>query len=84
MSIDTDVLVLGAGFSGLLTASKLKDAGVTNFKMIDGSGDFGGTVGWASSVVSWVLFANSCHSSALSVVLEPLSWCWLRFGGLLL
>ncbi len=64
ISVDTDVLVLGSGFSGLLTASKLKDAGITNFKMIDGSGDFGGTVGWDldHSVLFYLLTLVVAHS----------------------
>lgn len=42
MKINTTVLILGAGFSGITTAAKLKEAGVTDFKFIDKAGDFGG------------------------------------------
>ncbi len=44
ISEDTDVVVLGAGFAGLLAASRLKQAGVANMRIIDIGGDFGG--GW--------------------------------------
>ncbi|KAI9026047.1 putative monooxygenase [Hyaloraphidium curvatum] len=46
IDLDLDVLVLGTGFSGILTASKLKDRGITSFKMLDAAGDFGGTWYW--------------------------------------
>lgn len=46
LNINIEVLVMGAGFSGILTASKLKDAGITDFKIIDKASDFGGTWYW--------------------------------------
>lgn len=42
MNINTTVLILGGGFSGITTAAKLKDAGVTDFKVIDKAGAYGG------------------------------------------
>lgn len=38
-----DVLVMGAGFSGIGTAIQLKNRGIENFKIIDQGADFGGT-----------------------------------------
>jgi cation diffusion facilitator CzcD-associated flavoprotein CzcO len=38
-----DVLVMGAGFSGIGVAINLKNQGVENFKIIDLGNDFGGT-----------------------------------------
>jgi cation diffusion facilitator CzcD-associated flavoprotein CzcO len=43
---ETDVVVLGAGFGGMLTAARLRQAGIDNFRMIDKAGDFGGTWYW--------------------------------------
>ncbi len=41
-----DVAVIGAGFSGLMTAARLKERGVDNFRIIESGGDFGGTWYW--------------------------------------
>ena len=46
ISEDLDVAVLGTGFSGLLSAYHLKNAGVTNFRNIDHGGDWGGVWYW--------------------------------------
>ncbi|MBW8783334.1 MAG: NAD(P)/FAD-dependent oxidoreductase [Novosphingobium sp.] len=43
---DIDVAVLGAGWTGILAAYHLTNAGVTNFRMIDHAGNFGGTWYW--------------------------------------
>ena len=40
------VAVLGAGWGGILAATHLTDAGVTNFRNIDQAGDFGGVWYW--------------------------------------
>ena len=44
---DTDVAIIGAGISGLLTAANLKKQGITNVRVIDRAGDFGGTWYWS-------------------------------------
>ncbi len=46
LDIDIDVAVIGAGFSGLMAAARLKERGVTNFRIIESGGDFGGTWYW--------------------------------------
>jgi cyclohexanone monooxygenase len=43
---DIEVAVLGAGFAGLLAAARVKEAGISNLRVIDMSGDFGGTWYW--------------------------------------
>jgi cation diffusion facilitator CzcD-associated flavoprotein CzcO len=43
---DTEVAILGAGFAGMLTAIRLREAGITDLRMIDRAGDFGGTWYW--------------------------------------
>ena len=43
---DIEVAILGAGFGGMLMAARLKEAGISNFRMIEKAGDFGGTWYW--------------------------------------
>ena len=46
ISEDIDVAVLGGGFGGLITAARLKEAGVSNLRVIEMGGDFGGVWYW--------------------------------------
>ena len=46
LRIDIEVAVIGGGFSGLMAAARLKERGVTDFKVIEAGGDFGGTWYW--------------------------------------
>jgi cation diffusion facilitator CzcD-associated flavoprotein CzcO len=46
VSEDLDVAILGAGWTGLLAAYHLKQAGVSTFRNIDHAGDFGGVWYW--------------------------------------
>jgi cyclohexanone monooxygenase len=46
LSEDLDVAILGGGWSGILAAYHLKQAGVTTFRTIDFAGDFGGVWYW--------------------------------------
>ena len=43
---DIDVLIMGAGFSGVTAAYHLQQAGVTDFRHVDLAGNFGGTWYW--------------------------------------
>ena len=43
---DIDVLIVGGGFGGMLAAVRLQEAGITNFRIIEKAGDFGGTWYW--------------------------------------
>ncbi len=43
---DVDVVVIGGGFGGLLAGARLRQAGVTDLRMIEKGGDFGGTWYW--------------------------------------
>jgi cation diffusion facilitator CzcD-associated flavoprotein CzcO len=43
---EIDVVVLGAGFCGMMVAIQLKRAGVTSFRNVDHAGDWGGTWYW--------------------------------------
>ncbi|MEO5586286.1 MAG: NAD(P)/FAD-dependent oxidoreductase, partial [Novosphingobium sp.] len=46
ISEDIDVAILGGGWTGILSAYHLTQAGVTNFRNIDHAGNFGGTWYW--------------------------------------
>ena len=48
LTLDVDVIVIGGGFSGLMTAARLKERGITDFRVIESGGDFGGTWYWIS------------------------------------
>ena len=41
-----DVLVVGGGFGGLLSAARLREAGVQKIRIVESGGDFGGTWYW--------------------------------------
>lgn len=43
---ETEVVVVGGGFGGLLAAATLKKAGIDDLLMIEKAGDFGGTWYW--------------------------------------
>ncbi|MDH4147067.1 MAG: NAD(P)/FAD-dependent oxidoreductase [Acidimicrobiia bacterium] len=46
MHDEIDIAIIGGGFSGLLTAARLTDQGVTTFRIIEAGADFGGTWYW--------------------------------------
>ena len=46
ISEELDVLVIGAGFGGMLTGANLRKAGIASFRIVDIAGDFGGTWYW--------------------------------------
>ena len=43
---DTEVIVIGGGFGGLLAGARLREAGFTDVRLIEKGGDFGGTWYW--------------------------------------
>jgi cation diffusion facilitator CzcD-associated flavoprotein CzcO len=43
---ETDVVIVGAGFGGMMVAAHLHKLGVRSYRMIDKAGDFGGTWYW--------------------------------------
>ncbi|MCB2079217.1 MAG: NAD(P)/FAD-dependent oxidoreductase [Novosphingobium sp.] len=43
---ETDVVILGAGYCGMMVAAQLKKAGIDNFYNLDHGGNFGGTWYW--------------------------------------
>ena len=46
LTLELDVAVIGAGFSGLMAGARLKERGITNFRILDSAADFGGTWYW--------------------------------------
>jgi cyclohexanone monooxygenase len=44
--IDTEVVIAGAGWSGMLAAVRLKQQGIDDFRIVDKAADFGGTWYW--------------------------------------
>src|SRR5471032_2184391 len=43
---EVEVAVIGGGFGGLLAGARLREAGVTDIRIIEKGGDFGGTWYW--------------------------------------
>ena len=43
---DTDVLLIGGGFAGMLAGGRLREAGVENIRIVEKGGDFGGAWYW--------------------------------------
>ena len=43
---DTEVVILGGGFAGMLAAVNLLRRGITDFRIVEKGGDFGGTWYW--------------------------------------
>ncbi|MBL8772901.1 MAG: NAD(P)/FAD-dependent oxidoreductase [Phenylobacterium sp.] len=43
---DTEVVIIGGGFGGLLAGARLREAGLQDLRIIEKGGDFGGTWYW--------------------------------------
>ncbi len=46
IDVDTEVVILGGGFAGMLAAVNLLRRGITDFRIVEKGGDFGGTWYW--------------------------------------
>src|ERR1700693_2606297 len=52
---ELDAVIVGGGFGGLLAAARLQEVGITEIRIIEKAGDFGGT---------WVLHRHPCGQCA--------------------
>jgi cyclohexanone monooxygenase len=43
---EVDVVIIGAGFGGLLAGARLREAGIKTLRVVEAGGDFGGTWYW--------------------------------------
>ena len=43
VSEETEVVIVGGGFGGLLCGARLRAAGITDFRIVEKAADFGGT-----------------------------------------
>ena len=46
LHVDVQVLIIGAGFGGLVTGARLKQAGIADVRLVDKAGDVGGVWYW--------------------------------------
>ncbi len=46
LSDETEIVIIGGGFGGLITGARLKEAGFDDIRIIEKGGDFGGTWYW--------------------------------------
>jgi cyclohexanone monooxygenase len=46
LSDEVEVVIVGGGFSGLLAGARCREAGITDFRIVEAAGDFGGTWYW--------------------------------------
>lgn len=46
ISDEVDVAIIGGGFAGLIAGARLRQAGISNLRIIEMGGDFGGTWYW--------------------------------------
>jgi NAD(P)-binding Rossmann-like domain len=49
---ELDAVIIGGGFGGLLAAARLQEVGITEIRIIEKAGDFGGTWYWNRSATS--------------------------------
>jgi cation diffusion facilitator CzcD-associated flavoprotein CzcO len=74
------VAFIGGGFAGLCTGARLKQAGITDFRIIDGAGDVGGVWYWnrypgamcdTAAMVYLPLLEETGHMPSMKYVFAP-------------
>lgn len=77
---EVTVAVIGAGFSGLVTGARLKQAGIDDVRLIDGAGDVGGAWYWnrypgamcdTAAMVYLPLLEETGHMPSMKYVFAP-------------
>jgi cation diffusion facilitator CzcD-associated flavoprotein CzcO len=80
LSDEVTVAVIGAGFSGLVTGARLKQAGIDDIRLIDGAGDVGGAWYWnrypgamcdTAAMVYLPLLEETGHMPSMKYVFAP-------------
>ncbi len=46
LNLDVGVLIIGGGWAGLITAARMREAGITDLRIVESGADFGGTWYW--------------------------------------
>jgi cyclohexanone monooxygenase len=62
---EKDVIIIGGGFSGLLAAARLHEAGVKDVRIVEAGGDFGGTWYWNRYPGAQCDIDSSCYRPLL-------------------
>lgn len=85
VDVECEAVIIGGGYGGLLTAVRLLERGITNIRIIEKGGDFGGTW-YATDLVTYCSIMKSLtkklgtgtvireHSAILSPIYTCLSW----------
>ena len=77
---ETTVVCIGGGFAGLVTGARLHQAGVTDVRIIEGGGDFGGAWYWnrypgamcdTAAMVYLPLLEETGHMPTMKYVFAP-------------
>ncbi|MHB2029401.1 MAG: NAD(P)-binding protein [Acidimicrobiales bacterium] len=77
---EVTVVIIGAGFSGLVTGARLHEAGVHDVRLIDGAGDVGGAWYWnrypgamcdTAAMVYLPLLEETGHVPTMKYTLAP-------------
>jgi cation diffusion facilitator CzcD-associated flavoprotein CzcO len=77
---EVTVAFIGGGFAGLCTGARLKQAGITDFRIIDGGGDVGGVWYWnrypgamcdTAAMVYLPLLEETGHVPSMKYVFAP-------------
>ncbi|WP_064751566.1 NAD(P)/FAD-dependent oxidoreductase [Mycobacterium sp. URHB0044] len=70
VTVDTEVAIIGAGWSGQLTAVQLRKEGIDDFLVVDKAADFGGTWYWNR----YPGLACDCESYVYMPMLEEMGY----------
>ena len=80
LSDEVEIALIGGGFSGLCTGARLRQAGIDNFRIIEGGGDFGGVWYWnrypgamcdTAAMVYLPLLEETGHRPSMKYVFAP-------------